>query len=227
MPTRAFRRSAIVAILLAGLPASPFALAQEEAPAAESPAEDAPAKPKPRAPKPKPVPAKPPAPKPAPAAEAPKAPAPATWPAGASTVSEGYGDWSMNCTRAQETTACLVMQSQGDNKTGRRQFAIEFRTPKDGRAEGLIMMPFGLAIEPGVSFKLDEAVLGKGAPYVSCNAEGCLVPISFPTLATDSMRTAKALVVLGQKPDGTEPMTITVPLAGFGAAIDRAVALGG
>ncbi len=51
--------------------------------------------------------------------------------------------------------------------------------------------------------------------------------ISFPTLALDGMRTAKALTVTGEKAGGTEPATITVPLTGFPQAFDRAVALSG
>lgn len=221
MPIRVFRASAALAaltlVLLAGtLPGS----AQEEAPDAAPEAPPKP-KPKPRAPAPKPA-AKPVAAPPAAAKPT------ATWPPGALSISESYGDWSLGCTRAPDgATSCLLTQAQGDNKTGRRQFAIELKTPKDGRSEGLILMPFGLAIDAGVSFKLDEAVLGKGAPFVSCSSDGCLVPISLPTLATDAMRTAKALQVIGQKPGTDEPQPISVPLSTFGTVWDRALAFGG
>ena len=105
----------------------------------------------------------------------------------------------MTCTRPDDKVSCIVAQSQGDSQTGRRKFAFELQTPASGRSEGLVLMPFGLAIEPGVSFKLDEQTLGKGAPYMTCGAEGCFVPISFPTLALDGMRNAKTLTVTGQK----------------------------
>ena len=151
----------------------------------------------------------------------------AVWPAGALSINENYGAWSLSCNRSEASTTCMLLQSQGDNKTGKRLFAFEMRTPKDGRSEGLILMPFGLAIEPGVTFKLDDAVLGKGAPYVSCGNEGCLVPISFPALATDAMRTAKTLTVIGLKSGTNEPQPISVPLGGFAPVWDRAVALSG
>jgi invasion protein IalB len=214
--------AALTAALL--LAASP-ALAQEEAPAAPE-----------AAPKPKPAPRKPP-PKPAAKAEtkheakpeakaaAPETAPKAVWPEGASSVSETYGDWTVNCVR-DTATQCNMVQSQGDAKTGRRQFAFELKTPKDGRAEGLILMPFGQSIEAGVSFKLDETVLGKGAPYLTCGPEGCYVPISFPTLATDAMKTAQNLTVTAQKREGAEPTVITVPLNGFSAALARVLALG-
>ncbi|KQO66143.1 invasion associated locus B family protein [Methylobacterium sp. Leaf89] len=198
--------------------AAPVAAQDAEAPAAT----EAPAKPKPRkAAPPKPAPAKPAAPMPAAASALPTTTA--GWPTGASSLTEVYGDWTVTCAKADAKAECAVMQAQGAK--GRREFALEIRTPNDGRAQGFILMPLGLAIEPGISFKLDEAVLGKGAPYLSCSQEGCLVPISLPTLATDTMKTAKNLLVSATKPEAKEPVTITVPLEGFANALARAIAL--
>lgn len=200
--------------------AAPAAAQDAEAPAAA----EAPAKPKPRkAAPPKPAPAKPAAPV---AASTPST-ATAGWPTGASSLTEVYGDWTVTCAKAEAKAdaqaECAVMQAQGAK--GRREFALEIRPPSDGRAQGFILMPLGLAIEPGISFKLDEAVLGKGAPYLSCSQEGCLVPISLPTLATDTMKTSKNLLVSATKPEAKEPVTITVPLEGFATALARAIAL--
>lgn len=176
-------------------------------------------------PKPKAKPRPAPAVKSAPAAK----PAPvALWPAGASSISEVYGDWTVVCAREGTGPAtCTLMQAQGSKTDGRRSFAIELRTPTEGRAAGLILMPLGLNIEGGVQFKLDEAVLGQGAPFLSCSQEGCMVPVSFPTLATDAMKSAKALTVTATRPDAKDPLVVTVPLGGFGPALSRAVALAG
>ena len=178
----------LVAGDLSGIAAA-FAQEGQEAPAPETASPEAPAaEPTPTKPKPKPKPRvaapKPKAPETKPVEAEPKpaelkpadaAPAasgailepvsPAVWPNGARSLSESYGDWSLNCTKEGDSPDCVVIQSQGDRKTGRRQFSIELRAPKDGRAEGLILMPFGLQIEPGVTFKLDDRGLGKGAPY--------------------------------------------------------------
>ncbi|MGU3540302.1 invasion associated locus B family protein [Methylobacterium sp. A54F] len=214
--------SLTLAVLMAGGAASVHAQAPEDGAVAEP--EAAPAKAK--RPPPKKAPPQKTAAPPAQATPAASA-AKAVWPEGATSLSEVYGDWTVNCARANEAANCMVMQSQGDAKAARRQFAIELSAPREGRATGLILMPFGLAIEPGVRFKLDEADLGKGAPFSSCSYEGCLVPISFPALATDTMKTAKNLIIQGQKPGGGEPLTITVPLAGFGQAFGRAIGFGG
>lgn len=205
------------AVVLTLVVAGPATAQEAEAP---EPAAEAPAKPKPRKPAPpKPAPAKPPV-------AAPAAAPTAGWPTGASSLTEVYGDWTVTCARGEATDAkaeCAVMQAQGAK--GRREFAIEIRPPAEGRAQGFILMPLGLAIEPGISFKLDEAVLGKGAPYLSCSLEGCLVPVSLPTLATDTMKTAKALLVSATKPEAKDPTVITVPLAGFANALARASTL--
>ncbi|GJD99703.1 invasion associated locus B family protein [Methylobacterium isbiliense] len=203
--------------LVLGL-AAPPARAQEDAAPAE-PAAPA-AKPAPR----RPPPARKPAPAPAP--EPAKAAAPAGWPPGASAVTEVYGDWTVSCTREGEARQCQLSQAQGEAQTGRRRFSIELRQPRDGRSEGVVLMPLGLQIEPGITFKLDDATLGKGAFYTTCVAAGCIVPISFPTVATDAMRTAVALRVTGTRPNG-EAETITVPLAGFAAALARMGVLAG
>lgn len=226
MPTiRALLRSSLTVTLLLVLPlAAPRAQdAESEAAPAAAPQKARP-KPKPKPAAPKPV-AKPAAAEATPAAAS--TPARAVWPAGASSVTESYGDWSMTCTHPGEKITCIVAQSQGDSQTGRRKFGIELQTPKDGRAEGIVLMPFGLSIEPGISFKLDEQTLGKGAPYTACSTDGCFVPISFPTLALDGMRTAKKLFVIGHKAGSSDDATITVPLEGFAQAFDRAVALSG
>lgn len=237
--------SSRVLLLLAGLAAgswsglAPLAYAQDggQDAAPEAAPDEAP-KPKPKPRRPPPAAAKP---KPAEEAKDTKEPAaaagtvlepaaaasgPAQWPAGARSVSESYGDWTMNCTREDNRTDCVIIQSQGDRRTGKRLFSVELRVPKDGRTEGLILMPFGLQIEPGVTFKLDDRALGKGAPYSYCVADGCLVPISLPTLATDAMKTAQNLTVTAKKPDTEEPTVITVPLSGFAAAYARSAAFG-
>ncbi|TGE01718.1 invasion associated locus B family protein [Methylobacterium nonmethylotrophicum] len=196
--------------------------------AQEEPAGDAPAAEAPHRAAPKPAHRRPPAPKPAPApARAEAAPAPAAvaaptgaWPNGASAVSEVYGDWTISCSRENDKRQCQLSQAQGVAQTGQRRFSIELSPPQDGRSNGLLLMPLGLAIDPGVTFKLDDATLGKGAPYTACVQAGCLVPISFPTVATDAMKTAVNLRVTGTKPNG-ESETITVPLAGFAAALAR------
>ncbi|RVU18707.1 invasion associated locus B family protein [Methylobacterium oryzihabitans] len=212
MPVRRLARTAaFLTALLVSLPVLAQDAPEAAAPVAPAAKPAAPARP-----------ARKPAPKPAaaPVAAATPAASPAGWPPGASAVSEVYGDWTISCSRENDRRQCQLSQAQGDSRTGNRRFSIELQQPQDGRAQGLVLMPLGLSLEPGITFKLDDATLGKGAPYTTCVAAGCLAPISFPTVATDAMKTAVALRITGTKPNG-EAETFSVPLAGFAAALTR------
>lgn len=233
--------------LLAGwisLPVAP-AFAQAEAPATEQ-AEDA--EPAPRAPAARPAPARPTPPRPAaPAARqtnpparpaAAQAPAPAVTPSvsqpaaatarlpnGASAVNEIYGDWTVDCRIADSQKLCVLTQSQGDSRTNQRVFAIELRAPKDGRVEGTILMPFGLKLDNGAVLKLDEKDLGQGLRFSTCVPAGCLLPVSFPTVATDAMKGGKTLTAAALNLSNNDVVSFNIALNGFGPALDRLVQL--
>lgn len=194
------------------------ALRAQEAPAAQQ-------RPAPRpAPKPAAKPAQPVAQAPAspgaPSVSQPAAPA-ATLPNGASAINETYGDWTVDCRIANGARLCVLLQSQGNSQTGQRVFAIELRAPKDGRAEGTILFPFGMKLENGAVLRLDDKDLGQGLRFSTCLAQGCLLPISFPTVATDAMKAGKALTVAALNLSNNEPVSFNVSLTGFGAALDR------
>ena len=120
MPPLPRGTASVTTLLLAGMLAltGPVTVqAQEDAAPEAAPAEPA-AKPKPRPRKPAP---KKEEPKEATSAapsgtvlEPAAASGSAQWPAGASSVSESYGDWTMNCNRAEARTDCVIIQSQGD-----------------------------------------------------------------------------------------------------------------
>lgn len=227
MKHRPFRNASFAAALAIGSFAPPALHAQEEP--AEQPVAAAPQRAVPRpAPKPNPKPAPKPAQSIAQAQPAPAAPSvgqpttkAATLPNGASAINETYGDWTVDCRIANEQRLCVLLQSQGNSQTGQRVFAIELRAPKDGRAEGTILFPFGMKLENGAVLRLDDKNLGQGLRFSTCMAQGCLLPISFPTVATDAMKAGKALTVAALNLSNGEPVSFNVSLTGFGAAFDR------
>ncbi|MFH1556674.1 MAG: invasion associated locus B family protein [Pseudomonadota bacterium] len=163
----------------------------------------------------------------APPAAAKPAPAAPSLPNGATSINETYGDWTVSCSITDGQKICVTTQSQGNSQTGQRTFAVELRVPKDGKTEGVLLMPFGLKLDDGVKLKIDDQNLGQGARFSTCFAQGCLVPVSFPTIATDAMMKGKSLIVTASNVNGGEPPVFTVPLDGFTAALKRIVELGG
>lgn len=151
--------------------------------------------------------------------------APAMLPNGATSINETFGDWSVNCNVAGGEKICALSQSQGDNQTGQRVFAIELRAPKNGATEGFALIPFGLKLADGIKLKIDEQNLGQGAQYSHCVPQGCLVPLSVPTVAMDAMKKGQKLVITGTRQGTNEPATFSASLTGFTAAINRVAQL--
>ena len=146
-------------------------------------------------------------------------------PNGATSVNEVYGDWTVDCRINDGQKLCLLSQSQGDSRTNQRVFAIELRAPKDGRAEGTILMPFWLKLENGAVLKLDDRDLGQGLRFSTCTPSGCLLPVSFPTVATDAMKNGKTLTAAALNLSNNDVVSFNIVLNGFGPALDRLVQL--
>jgi invasion protein IalB len=136
-------------------------------------------------------------------------------PNGASSITEIYGDWGVDCRLVHGQKRCLLLYFQADTQTMRRVFEIKLRTPSDGRLAGMILMPFGLKLDSGVVLKLDDKDLGEGLRFLTCVPLGCLLPVSFPTAAVNAMKTAKALTVASLNLSGGELVTFTVSLDGL------------
>jgi invasion protein IalB len=147
-------------------------------------------------------------------------------PNGAASITETYGDWTVDCRLNEGQKFCVISQAQGNGQTGQRTFAIELRAPKDGKAEGNILMPFGLKLDAGAILKLDDKDLGQGVRFSTCVPQGCLLPVSFPTVATDAMKKAKTLTVASLNLSSGEAVTFNISLNGFAAAIGRVSDLG-
>lgn len=160
----------------------------------------------------------------APIVQQPATPA-ATLPNGASSINETYGDWTVDCRIVDAQKHCLLVHAQRNSQSGQRTYAIELRPPADGKTEGTILMPFGLNLDVGAILKLDDKDLGKGLRFSTCLPQGCLLPVSFPTVATDAMRKGSKLVVASLNLSGGEAITFQVSLSGFAAALDRAIQL--
>jgi invasion protein IalB len=94
-------------------------------------------------------------------------------PNGASSINETYGDWTVNCRLLEGQKQCLLLQAQGDTQTKQRIFEIQLRTPKDGKTDGTILMPFGLKLDSGAILSLDDKDLGQGLHFSTCTAACC------------------------------------------------------
>lgn len=145
-------------------------------------------------------------------------------PKGASAISETYGDWIVKCLVDNGSRLCTLSQSQLSKETNQQVFAIEL-LPRDGKTEGNMLVPFGLKLDAGAILKLDGKDLEQ-ARFSTCTAQGCLLPVSFPMVVTETMSRAKILTVAVQNISNGQAIVVTVPLNGFAAALERTIQLG-
>lgn len=150
---------------------------------------------------------------------------PVQLPKGASAVSETYGDWIVKCLLDGGAKLCTLGQTQTSKETNQQIFAIEL-IPRDGKAEGNILMPFGLKFDAGAVLKLDGKDLEQ-TRFSTCTAQGCLLPVSFPTVGTDTISKGKMLTVAAQNIGNGQAVVFNAPLNGFAAALERTIQLGG
>ncbi|WP_076859011.1 invasion associated locus B family protein [Bradyrhizobium mercantei] len=145
-------------------------------------------------------------------------------PRGASAISETYGDWIVKCQLDGGARLCTLSQTQTSKETNQQVFAIELLL-RNGKAEGNMLMPFGLKLDAGAVVKLDGKDLEQ-TRFSTCTAQGCLLPVSFPTVVTDTMSKANTLTVAAQNINTGQAVVFNIPLNGFAAALERTIQLG-
>jgi invasion protein IalB/Flp pilus assembly protein TadD len=145
----------------------------------------------------------------------------AQFPNGSSSVNEAYGGWIVNCRLVDGQKKCLLILAQGNSQTRQRIFEIDLQSPRDGKIEGTILMPFGLKLDSGALLTLDEKDFGPGLRFSTCVPEGCMLPVSWQTAAVDALKKAKALTVASLNVDNGEVVAFNVSLDGFASAIAR------
>ncbi len=144
---------------------------------------------------------------------------------GATAINETYGDWTTACRVVESATRCVISQAQGHRQSGEQVFAIQLQAPRNGIAEGTIIMPFGLELDAGAVLKLDGKDLGQGLKFSTCVPQGCLLPVSLPSAAIEAAGKASVFTVSSLELKRGTPVTFTVSTNGFKAALERAARL--
>ncbi|MBY0362352.1 MAG: invasion associated locus B family protein [Phreatobacter sp.] len=144
-------------------------------------------------------------------------------PGGASSLNETYQDWVVSCVQQGPGKRCLISQIQLQ-PGGQRVLAVELLPPAANVVKGTLALPFGLALDAGVTLQIDDRPAVPPLRFRTCVPVGCLVPVVFDAAMTAAMRTGTTLR-LKAIADGGQPAEFAVSLRGFAAAIDRIVAL--
>lgn len=160
-----------------------------------------------------------------------KAPAGTGLPGGATSLSEGHGDWTVTCQASPAAgdrparKACALSQRQV-NQQGQIVFTVELRPTADGGAGGVLLLPFGVSVRDDVVLKVDGAAVGKPLAFSTCLPAGCIVPLTLGSGAVAALKGGKAATITAPTV-GAAPVELNLVLNGFGGALARVSELAG
>ena len=86
---------------------------------------------------------------------------------GASSLQETYDDWQVACGQQGGVKRCAMGQQQISKENRQRVLDIEL-WPSGDKLEGALMLPFGLALDQGVTLQIDDAA--RASPCTSAPA---------------------------------------------------------
>ncbi len=144
-------------------------------------------------------------------------------PGGATSLQETYGDWRVVCVNSDAKKVCALSQQQTDPGTRQLVLAVELSAPAPDRAEGTLILPFGLALERPITLHVDNAD-GPVLRVRTCLPVGCLVGLTFDPTALARLKKGTVLTV-NATADGGQPTSFRISLKGFSEAFDRTAAL--
>jgi len=145
-------------------------------------------------------------------------------PGGATSLQEMHGDWRVACAQQDGRKVCALSQQQTDKDSHQLLLAIELNAPAIDKAEGTLILPFGLALDRPVTLQIDEAAAGPTLRFRTCLPVGCLVGLAFDPTTVAQLRKGTILTVRATA-DGGQGAAFKISLNGFSGAFDRAVAL--
>lgn len=150
-------------------------------------------------------------------------PAPSGLPGGASSLNETYKDWRVACEQQGTAKKCVLSQVQAQ-QNGQRVLGVELNVPTSGAMSGVLVLPFGLLFDNGVTLQLDEKAPMAPLRYRTCLPNGCVVMLNFDAATTAALKTGTALKVKVVA-DGGKEAQLSISLQGFDSALDRILVL--
>ncbi|WP_246249162.1 invasion associated locus B family protein [Chelativorans alearense] len=141
-----------------------------------------------------------------------------------SSLSETYDSWRVACVGQGEKRRCAFAQRQ-IRKDGQRVLAIELAPSDDGGLRGSLVLPFGLDLEKGATFSIDDLPPGKPSHFQTCLPVGRVLALIFTEETTKALRGSETLKIGTYASDAQKEVPFSVSLKGFAAALDRAIGL--
>lgn len=146
-------------------------------------------------------------------------------PNGASSLTETYGLWSVNC-GVQEGKRVCIMLRQEVNDQDRVVLAMNIILDANG-VSGNLTVPFGVLVSKPIRLHVDDSKSVIETNIRTCVPAGCVVPVAFDKNFVSSLRSGKQLKLAMTVAAPGEPNldTLFVQLDGFSDALNRLTSL--
>lgn len=145
-------------------------------------------------------------------------------PNGATSLSESYNAWKVNCAavKAGETSTvrCSIRQSLINQKTRRPVFTIILSVQADESVKGEVIVPLGISLKDGAQMQIDDGPKTDPYTYATCIRRGCLVQFEWNKKTLTSMQSRKIMNVFAKAMNGKE-LKFGVQLQGLDKALTR------
>ncbi|WP_455474365.1 invasion associated locus B family protein [Bartonella sp. B30(2025)] len=153
-------------------------------------------------------------------------PAASTLPNGASSLTETYGLWSVNCGMQDDRKVCFIHR-QEVNDQNRVVVAMTIVTDTNNNVSGSLTVPFGMLVSKPVRLQVDEGKNAMEAAIRTCLPSGCAVPVTFDKNFVTALRAGKKLKLAMTIAAPNEPAfnDLFIQLNGFSNALNRLIAL--
>ncbi|MCK6189972.1 MULTISPECIES: invasion associated locus B family protein [unclassified Pseudomonas] len=136
--------------------------------------------------------------------------------------SERFQDWGINCNGESNQRFCTLAYELRRREDNRRIVLLEVKPLDTDQALAGLTLPFGLALEAGVTLQIDESPTVLTKRYHSCMPEGCLVALKLDAGTLDAMKNGQTLKVSAPIVTGGKANFI-LSLKGFTTAYSRMV----
>lgn len=153
-------------------------------------------------------------------------PGSATLPNGASSLTETYGLWTVNCAVQNGEKACALLRQEVNNQN-QPVISMNVSTNNNGDVSGVLVVPFGILVSKPVKLQVDDTKVVIETNVRTCMPVGCIVPVAFDKTSIAGLRSGKQLNVKATSAGNGEQVldNLFVQLDGFGSALDRLGAL--
>lgn len=141
-------------------------------------------------------------------------------PNGATSISEVYGAWTVQCRIIRNEKICTFNQVLTNQATEQVGFAIDL-LPSEGSVLGHVLLPLGIRLADGLVLQVDTHDPASKLQFTHCVATGCIAAVQFNDANIKALEAGTRLAARVTVETSGLPLTFQISLAGFGAALAR------